>query len=436
LQPENPVETTQADPRARKRPSAVRALRNRDYALYWSGLLISATGSWMQNVAQGWLVFDLTGSKLYLGIVGAAGTLPMLFLALPGGVIADRFNKRRIVIVTQTLALVQALILGLLAVTHLVKPWHIVVLASFSGLVNSLDVPARQAMTVEIVGKPDLMNAVALNSSAFNGARVFGPAIAGVIVAASGAGVCFLINAASYLAVIVSLLVIRPKPLRPSSKEVPMLEQIREGLGYSRRNAVIRDLLILTGVASVFGLQYGTLVPALAKEVLGVGPKQFGLLVSAAGVGAVTAALSIAAFGHLFIPRRIVAVGSILAPVGIIALSTTQSYSFSVACLVVIGFGMMLFLAVSNSIVQVASPDELRGRILSVRTLVFMGLAPLGALQVGWLAQRFGVPRSLEIGGFACLAAALYFALRSRHSEHQTPFFTGLRMKETGSLIL
>jgi len=417
LEPENPISAVEVQPRAQKAPSALGALANRDYALYWAGLLVSATGSWMQNVAQGWLVFDLTGSKLYLGVVGAAGTLPMLFLALPGGVIADRFTKRRIVILTQSLALVQALILGLLAVTHLIRPWHIVMLAAFSGVINSLDVPARQAMTVEIVGKSDLMNAVALNSSAFNGARVLGPAIAGVIVAATGAGVCFLINAASYLAVIVSLLIIRPKPLPASSKEVPMAAQIREGLGYARRNPVIRDLLILTGVASVFGLQYGTLVPALAKEVLRVGPDRFGLLVSAAGVGAVSAAIAVAVLGGAFLPGRIVIAGSILAPVGIIALSNTHSYSLSVLWLVVIGFGMMLFLAVSNSMVQVASPDELRGRILSLRTLVFMGLAPLGALQVGWLAQKLGVQMSLEIGGSACLVAALYFAVRGRHAE-------------------
>jgi MFS family permease len=404
-------------PRARRAPNALRALRNRDYALYWSGLLISATGSWMQMVAQGWLVFDLTHSKLYLGVVGAAGTLPLLFLTLPGGVIADRFNKRRITIFTQTLATVQALILGLLAVSHLIRPWHIVLLAVFSGLINSLDIPARQAMTVEIVGKRDLLNAVALNSSAFNGARVIGPALAGILVAVSGAGGCFLINAASYLGVIVSLLIIRPKPLRASSREVSMLAQIREGLGYSRRNAVIRDMLILTGVASIFGLQYGTMMPALAKEVLRVGPQGLGGMMSAAGVGAVAAALSIAAIGHRFVPGRIVALGSILAPAGLVALSMTRSYPVSIACLVFVGFGMMLFLAVSNSIVQVASPDELRGRILSVRTLVFMGLSPFGSLQIGWLAQQFGVQRSLLIGGLSCLATGLYFALRPGHSE-------------------
>lgn len=394
-------------------PSALRVLSNRDYALYWVGLLISATGSWMQNVAQGWLVFDLTGSKLYLGIVGAAGTLPMLFLALPGGVIADRFNKRRITILTQFLAMLQALVLGLLTVTGLIKPWHIVALASFMGLVNSLDVPARQAMTVEIVGKADLLSAVALNSSAFNGARILGPAVAGVIVGVSGAGVCFLVNAASYLAVIVSLFIIRPTPLGATSRDVGMISQIREGLAYARRNSLIRDLLLLTGIASVFGLQYGTLIPALAKEVLKVGPERFGILVSSAGVGSVVAAVSVAALGHLFSPRRVVAVGSILAPLGIVALSLTRQYLLAATCLVVIGFGMMLFLAVSNSLVQVAAPDELRGRILSLRTLVFMGVAPIGSLQVGWLAQHFGVQTSLTIGGVFCLISALYFALKS-----------------------
>lgn len=402
--------------RRRGSSNALRVLVNRDYALYWVGLLISATGSWMQNVAQGWLVFDLTGSKLYLGIVGAAGTLPMLFFTLPGGVIADRFNKRRITILTQSLALVQALILGLLSVTGCVRPWHVVLLASFMGLVNSLDVPARQAMTIEIVGRDDLLSAVALNSSAFNGARILGPAIAGVIVGIHGPGVCFLINAASYLAVIFSLLIIRPQPMGFTSHETPMLEQIREGLAYARRNPVIRDLLLLTGIASIFGLQYGTLIPAIAKEMLSVGPEKFGLLVSAAGVGSVLAAVSVAILGNLLVPRRIVVVGSVLAPLGIIALSLSRNYLVSVVCLVVIGFGMMLFLAVSNSIVQVASPDELRGRILSLRTLVFMGVAPIGALQVGWLAQRFGIQTSLVIGGGLCLVSALYFAFKPTDS--------------------
>ncbi|MDH7601607.1 MAG: MFS transporter [Armatimonadota bacterium] len=400
------------EPSAPTRPNALRVLANRDYALYWVGLLISATGSWMQNVAQGWLVFDLTGSKLYLGIVGAAGTLPMLFLALPGGVIADRFNKRRITILTQSLAMFQAFVLGLLTVKGLIKPWHVVLLAGFMGLVNSLDVPARQAMTVEIVGKSDLLSAVALNSSAFNGARILGPAIAGVIVGISGAGMCFLINAASYLAVIISLIIIRPTPLGATSSDASMMLQIREGLAYARRNPVIRDLLLLTGVASIFGLQYGTLIPALAKEVLRVGPERFGILVSSAGIGSVAAAVSIAAIGHLLMPRKVVSIGSILAPLGIIALSLTRQYFIAAACLVVIGFGMMLFLAVSNSIVQVASPDELRGRILSLRTLVFMGVAPIGSLQIGWFAQHFGVRASLAVGGILCLISALYFALK------------------------
>ena len=403
--------------RSRSSRSPLRALRNRDFALYWSGLLISATGSWMQIVAQGWLVFGLTHSKLYLGIVSAAGTLPLLFLTLPGGVIADRFNKRRIVIVTQTLAVVQALAMGILVYSGLIKPWHIVGLALFSGVVNSLDVPARQAMTFEIVGREDLMNAVALNSSAFNGARVIGPAIAGEIIALAGPAACFILNAVSYLGVIVSLLIIRPTPLKPSDRDAPMLSQIREGLGYARRNIAIRDILILTAMASIFALQYSSLMPALAKDVLGVGPRGLGRLMAATGLGAVAAALSVAAMGHHFKTGAIVSTGSILASVGIIALSTTRSYPLSLVSLVVIGFGMMMFLAVSNSMVQMASPDELRGRMLSVRTLVFMGLAPIGALQIGWMAQRFGVQRSLLVGGLACLVTAVCFAIFSPASR-------------------
>jgi MFS family permease len=256
------------DEPGRRGPGALRSLRHRDFALFWSGLIVSSTGSWMQNLAQGWLVYDLTHSKAYLGIVSAAGTLPVLLLTLPSGVIADRFSKRRIVILTQALLTLQAFVLATLVYLKLIQPWQIVVLASFSGMVNALDVPARQAMTVELVGKEDLLNAVALNSSAFNGARIVGPAIAGIIVAAGGPAACFFCNGASYLAVIVSLLIIRTRPFRTGDGTESILAQIREGLAYARRNPLIRDLLILTGIPSVFALQYAAVHFALFSPAI------------------------------------------------------------------------------------------------------------------------------------------------------------------------
>lgn len=404
----------------RRGSGALRSLRHRDFALFWVGLLVSSIGSWMQNLAQGWLVYELTHRKDYLGFVGAAGTLPVLILTLPSGVIADRFNKRRITIITQTLLAAQALALAGLAYYEIVRPWHVLLLASFAGLANALDVPARQAMTIELVGRADLLNAVALNSSAFNGARIVGPSIAGLLIAAgtgssiSRPALCFLINGISYLAVIASLLIIRPKPAKSSSRTEPMLAQIREGIAFARRNVLIRSLLVLTAFASVFALQYPTVLPAFAKDVLKVDSRGLGAMMSAAGLGALSAAIFVAALGHLFKPKAMVTFGSILAPSGILALSMSRDFALSVVCLVVTGFGMMLFLAVSNTIVQVASPDELRGRMLSLRTLVFMGLAPLGALQVGTVAQHMGVQTSMAGGGIVCIAAAVYFAFFSQ----------------------
>lgn len=398
-------------------PNGLRALRNRDYAFFWAGLIVSATGLWMQSVALGWLVFDLTKSQLYLGIVSAAATLPVLFLTLPAGVLADRISKRVIVLTTQTTAAVLALLLAALAYSGAIQPWHIIVFAAVNGCVNALDVPARQSMVMELVGKEDLLNAVALNSSAFNLARVAGPAIAGVIIAASGAAFCFLLNGISYVAVIAALLVVRSTRFRTASESKPVQTEIVEGLRYARSNSLISGILLMTGIMSVFALQYASQMPALAEGVLKVGPKGLGMLVSGAGLGALAAALSVAAIGHLFRQQSMMLVGSLLAPIGILLLSMTRSYHLSVACMVVIGFGMMLFLAVSNSVVQIASPDNMRGRIISLRTLVFMGLAPFGALQVGVMAEYLGVQPALRYGALICIIAAVYFALRHRHSQ-------------------
>jgi len=390
-----------------KKAGSFSALRHRDFALFWAGLFVSATGSWMQNVAQGWLVFQLTHSELKLGIVTAMGTFPILLTTLHAGVAADRFNKRKIVIITQTLALVQALILAILALTHVIQVWHILVLASFAGFVNALDVPARQAMTIELVGREDLLNAVALNSSAFNGARIIGPVIAGIIVSISSPGMCFLVNAISFLAIIFMLVIVRPNQIKAAENGTSMGAQIMEGVRYVRENRLIFDLTMLTAFASLFVLQYATLMPALAKEVLHVNAAGYGTLVSGAGIGALAAALSVAGLGHLLKQGMIVSMGSLVVPFGILGLSYSHIFALSTAFMIIIGFGMMLFLAVSNSLIQVASPDELRGRVISVRTLVFMGFAPVGALAVGTLAQYAGVQMALAAGAIVFLLSTV-----------------------------
>ncbi len=380
----------------------------------------------MQGTAQGWLVYELTHDKMYLGTVAFANTLPTLLLSLPAGVMADRLSKRKITMSTQTCLAIQAIVLAALTFTGVIRPWHIVALASFSGLVNAIDIPARQAMTVELVGQRDLMNAVTLTSSAFNLARIAGPFLAGILIAFTGPSICFLINAISYTAVIGVLLAVRPCALGCSSSDVAMHEQILEGLAYARRNTTIRNLLLLTGFASVFGLQYGTLLPAVAKDMLHVDSKGLGILSAAAGLGAVLAAISVAALSHRFRPHGIVSIGSIIAPIGIIALSLSHSFPISVGIIVIVGFGMMMFLAVSNSIVQAASPDDLRGRILSVRSLVFIGFGCIGALLAGALAKAIGVDKALTAGGVTCLAAGVLFATYSARLTGKTGPMTGV----------
>ena len=395
------------------RPKAMGAFGHRDYVLFWIGLLVSTAGSWMQTVALGWLVYDLTHSPFKLGLVTTAGTVPILLMTLHAGVVADRFDKRRIVILTQTLLTVQASILAALALSHIIQVWHILVLAAFAGLINAFDMPARQAMTIELVGREDLLSAVSLNSSAFNVSRIVGPSIAGIIVAKSSEGVCFLVNAISFLAIIVMLLVIRTMPARGSSRQESMLAQIRQGLVYVRRSQLMLNLLFLTGAGSLFVLQYNTLMPALARKVLGLGVTGYGTLMSMAGLGAGTAALSVAALGHLFKRGKLVVAGATIVPLGLAALALSNSYGLSLACVAVTGFGMMLFLAVSNSLLQAESPEELRGRVLSVRTLVFMGLAPAGALLAGTLAQYYGVRPAILIGAGVFLFISSAIALAS-----------------------
>lgn len=409
-------------------PNALRTLRNRDYALYWSGIVISMTGSWMQTTGQGWMIWQLTHSKLLLGTVAAAGTLPALFLSLPAGVVADRFNKRKITIITQSLATLQALILAVLTLTNVITVHQIIALSIFSGLVGAFDLPARHSMVIELVGKKDFLNATALGSSAFNGARFIGPAAAGIVIKYYGCGMCFMINAVSFLAVIISLILIRPKFRSESARRGdPMLQQIWESVRYIRRTELMRNLMIMTAIASIFAGQYSVLMPAFAGEVLHRGAKAYGTLLSAAGIGALVAALLVAAMGHRFKQGTLVLSGALMVPLGLFALAVAPNYSFSIgsiainnyqlciACLVFIGFGGMLFMAVSNSLIQTSTPDHLRGRVVAFRALLFSGIAPIiGAMQISTLAEHWGIQPAVMLGAVICLISAVFFNLRSR----------------------
>jgi len=393
-------------------PIAFRSLRHRDFRLFWCGQVISVMGTWMQNVAQPWLVYDLTHRPLYLGLVGACSSLPVLLLTLPAGVIADRCSKRKVIFVTQLLATLQAF--GLAALVYLkddhgvplVRVWHVMLMAAALGAINAFDMTSRQSIPVELVGKDDLFNAIALNSSAFNSGRVIGPAIAGVLIAKVGVPACFFINGVSFVPVLIALLLIPPRPPQ-ASRNGTMADHIKEGVAWVRGQPIALALLALTAVSSTFAMPYATLLPVFARDVYDAGPKGLGFMHAAYGVGAVMAALMLAALGHRWRLGRAVTVGSFMFPAMLVAVALAPRYGIALACLFLTGLGMMTFNAVSNTMLQRDPPDELRGRVMSLRILVFAGLAPVGALQIGAVAESQGPRFALALGGLVCLLAAV-----------------------------
>jgi len=400
-------------------PMALRSLRHRDFRRFWIGMLISVIGTWMQITAQGWLVYDLTKSALYLGIVGACASLPMLLFSLPAGVIADRFSKHRIVFITQSLAALQAGVLALLVYSSVVKVWHVMALAAMLGVVNAFDMPTRQSMVLDLVEREDIFNAVSLNSSAFNSGRVIGPSVAGMLLAAAGMRGCFLINALSFLPLIVILATIRPRPPQALT-EGSMLEHIGSGVRWVRGHSVALALLALTGLASLFAMPYATLMPMFAREIFHLGPTGYGFLMSAPALGALVAATAMTAIGHRLRLGAITVLGSFIFPLALMLLGRAPSYLVAMVILFIIGFGMMSFNTTSNTMLQKEPPDELRGRVMGLRTFVFAGMAPLGNLQIGVMAQWLGPRWAVAIDGAICLvaaAAAWWRAPELRRSE-------------------
>jgi MFS family permease len=390
---------------------AVRALRHRNFQLFFSGQLISLIGTWMQNVAQAWLVYRLTGSSLLLGSVGFASQIPVFLLAPLGGTVADRYSRHRIVIGTQVASMTLAFILSALTLAHKVQVWHIFVLAALLGLVNAFDIPARQAFIVEMVGREDLVNAIALNSSMFNGARIIGPAVAGVVVATVGEGWCFFANGASYIAVIVGLLLMhvhfqrRPQTVSP-------LEHMKEGFRFVRRTAPIRALLLLLGLVSLVGMPYAVLMPIFADKILHGGARALGILMGATGVGALIGALLLATRSGVAGLGRWIVVSSASFGVCLILFSWSRVFWLSAVFLVPVGMSMMVQMASSNTLIQSMVPDRLRGRVMAVYSMMFMGMAPFGALLAGALAQPLGAPLTITLGAIACLGGSAIFALR------------------------
>jgi MFS family permease len=371
----------------------------------------------MQNVAQAWLVYRLTGSSLLLGSIGFVSQIPVFIAAPIGGTIADRYSRHKLVIGTQVSSMILALILAALSLIHgnnghpLIRVWHIFVLSALLGLVNGVDIPARQSFMVEMVGKEDLMNAIALNSSMFNGARIIGPAIAGLLVGAIGEGWCFFANGISYIAVIIGLLVMRVQPHKVAIMSSPT-QHIIEGFRFAKTAIPIRDMLLLLGVVSLVAMPYAVLMPIFADRILHVGAEGLGALMGATGVGALLAALSLAARSGLRGLGRLIGYAALGFGASLIAFSLSHSFWLSVALLIPVGFGMMLETTTSNTLIQAMVPDELRGRVMAVYTMMFMGMAPLGSLFAGAVADRLGAPVTLSIGGVVCMIAAAVFLTR------------------------
>jgi MFS family permease len=384
------------------------AFRHRNFRLFFVGYVISLVGVWMQRVAQSWLVLDLTGSAFYVGLADALGSLPILVFALYAGAVADRVSKRHMVMLTQTAAMLVAFAFAAMIYAHVESIGPIIVLAALMGVATAFDIPARQSFFVEIVGREDLPSAIALNSSAFNATRLVGPALAGLAIGAFGVAACFVANGASYLAVLAALIGMRVPPFRPSTVPASSAwRNINDGLRYVTSDARVRLLLFNIAAMSVFGLPVLVLLPVLAKNVLGRGAQEYGWMMSAVGGGALVGALAVATFASTMHKGRVIAWSATAFGALVIALSLAHSVAAALAILTLLGAAMITTTALTNMLLQTLAPDELRGRVVAAYTFSFVGMAPLGSLLAGTVAQRFGVATTLAAGGLVTIAAAL-----------------------------
>lgn len=391
----------------------LRALRHRNFRLYAAGQIVSLTGTWMQQIAMGWLVYRLTDSALLLGLVGFASQAPALLLMSVAGVLADRWSCRRMLLVTQSLAMLQAAAVGALALTGLIEVWHIVALAVFLGAVNAFDMPTRHAFLVQMVGdKQDLPSGIALHSTMFNGARLIGPSVAGLIVAAWGEGACFLLNAVSYVGVLAALLAMRVPPRGACEAHPSVLEGLRDGVQYVLRTAPIKAVLLLIAALALVGLPYAVLMPVFARDVLQGGAHTFGFLVAASAAGSISGAIYVASRRSAVGLEKVIPVGLGAFALAVLGFSASRMLWLSMPMLFLAGCGMMTVFASSNTLVQTIVDDSRRGRVMSLYTLSFMGMGPFGALLTGALAERLGAPVAAAICGAACLGAVGLYCLR------------------------
>jgi MFS family permease len=390
-----------------------RSLRYQNYRLFFCGQSISLVGTWIQRIATPWLVYHLTGSAFLLGLVGFAGQLPTFLLSPFAGVFVDRWNKFRVLIATQIGAMIQALLLALLYFSGHIQVWHIVVLNVILGTLNALDVPARQSLVVRLVDrKEDLPNAIALNSSMVNGARLIGPSIAGVLIAWTGEGACYLINGLSYIFVIASLLWMRLANESLPTQKQHIVTELKEGIRYTFGSMPIRNTLQLLAISGLMGMSYSVLMPVFAKEFLHGGAHTFGFLMGATGLGALSGALYLASRKGVAGLENILPYSTAVFGLAIVGFSVSRCLPLSLLLLMLVGAGMMLQMATSNTILQSIVEDSKRGRVMSFYTMAFMGTAPFGSLLAGSLAKAIGAPATLMVGGLSCLVGALLFARR------------------------
>src|ERR1700751_776536 len=394
-----------------------RALRHRNYRLFFWGQLVSLVGTWMQQTAMSWFVYQITNSKLLLGVVAAIGSAPMMLSSIWGGSLADRHPKRSSLLATQTAQMICAFSLAAGAWAGFATPLFIIAIAGLNGVAMGFDMPARQAFTVEMTSREDLLNAISLNSSIVNGARVVGPSVAGLMIGAVGVAMCFFLNGLSFIAVIAGLLMMGLPPFEPKVHVASAGEHAWNGIMYSIKPPRVRMILVLFLAVGVFGWSYAVLMPAFARDVLGRGANGYGILMSASGTGAFIGALVVATYGHLFAPRRLALGGIWLFSIALLALSLIRNFYLALACLLVAGFGMLLFFSTSNTVLQTIVPDEMRGRVMGVWSLVFGAMIPIGSLEAGAVGHFWGTPFALGFGAIICAASALVTLVGIRRRE-------------------
>jgi MFS family permease len=401
--------------------SRFRALHHRNFQLFIGGQLVSLIGTWMQTTAQLWLVYKLTNSAALLGLYGFANQIPILLLASVGGYVGDRYNRLYGVIATQTVSMILAFVLAALQLRHILTEWEIILIAFLVGIVNAFDVPIRQSLFVHMVGKEDLPNAIALNSSIFNGARVVGPAIAGFAIAWIGEGWCFMLNGFSFLAVIGALLAMRVSHVKPQPSKNSPWQNFIQGFRYAMADVPIRSALLLLSVLSLFGLQYSVFLPIFADGILHGGAKGMGFLMSSAGVGAVIGALYFAGRTSYTGLARWIAATSMVCAIGLVIFSQSRVFLLSAGVIFLVGFAATVQMAATNTIVQSRVPDELRGRVMAVYATMFMGVQPVGSLLAGGVAKHIGAPYTLTIFGLLVLLGSLFFIYRVVFKPPQSP---------------